>query len=256
MNKYTLVLGCFLFFLFSCSNEEQLTKLELNIAVAANAQQPMESIAGLFMQENDTIRVNIISSSSGKLSTLIQQGAPYDFFFSANELYPRFLQSKDLIYGKPMTYAYGKLILWSTQYELNETNWQDKIRGSRSIAIANPELAPYGAESVRFLKNSKLLNEVNGKLINGEHISQTNQYIASGASEIGITAQSAIHQVEETDKGSWWSIPDSLYQPIVQSYVMTRYGAEEHEAACNLFNAFLKEEKVKQVFRDFGYGVD
>ncbi|MEL7123783.1 MAG: molybdate ABC transporter substrate-binding protein [Bacteroidota bacterium] len=256
MSKYSSIIGSFLIFFLSCSNEEQIKKLELNIAVAANAQQPLEVIADLFMEENDTIQVNVISSSSGKLSTLIQQGAPYDFFFSANELYPRFLQSKDLIIGKPITYAYGKLILWSTQYELDATNWQDKIRASRSIAIANPELAPYGGESVRFLDNSGLLNQVSGKLIYGEHISQTNQYIASGASEIGITAKSAIHQVKGDNKGSWWSIPDSLYQPIVQSYVMTQYGGEQHEAACNLFNTFLKQEKVKQVFRDFGYGAN
>ena len=176
-----------LLILFGCGSP---SKQELIIAVASNTQFAMEEIASDFRDRTE-INCELVVSSSGKLTAQIKEGAPFDLLVSADMKYPEELYLSG-ISNKPTIYAYGKLVIWSVSDDL-QPSLQELTTGSvRHIAVANPDIAPYGATAVELLEKHGIYHEVKDKLVFGESISQTNQFILSGAAEIGFTAKSVV----------------------------------------------------------------
>ncbi|RYF68358.1 MAG: molybdate ABC transporter substrate-binding protein, partial [Cytophagaceae bacterium] len=175
----------------------------LRVAVAANAQFVMESLGAAF-QKQSGIKVESIVNSSGKLTTQIQQGAPYDLFLSADMEYPRTLYNQKLTTAAPVIYAYGSLVLWTLgTLPLSADLKVLRNPAVRHIAIANPETAPYGEAALSLLKYRKLLAPVQSRIVYGESISQVNQYVLSGAAEVGITAKSVVLDPSLKQRGHW-----------------------------------------------------
>lgn len=223
----------------------------LRVAVAANAQFVMESLSAAF-QKQTGIKLEAIVNSSGKLTTQIQQGAPYDVFLSADLEYPRTLFQQQLTTSAPVTYAYGSLVLWTLgDLPLSANLKILQHAGVRHIAIANPETAPYGKAAVSLLKYRHLFEPVQSRIVYGESISQVNQYILSGAAEVGITAKSVVLDPSLKQRGHWVDLPPPGYTPIAQGVVILKRTGQPKAAA--QFVHFLQTAAARRILQQFGY---
>jgi molybdate transport system substrate-binding protein len=225
----------------------------LTIAAAANVQFAMEELKTVFEKQKKQ-PVSLIIGSSGKLTAQITQGAPYDVFVSADVDYPKNLIDAGKAQAPVQIYAYGTLVLWTTKkIDLKSGFEVLKNAAIEKIAIANPRNAPYGEAAMQVLEKKGLLAVVKPKLILGESIAQTNQYILTGACDIGITARSSVMAETTKDKGSWVAIDTIGYRPIAQGAVVTEYGLKHAPDAAKQFLAFLKSSKAKAIFKRNGY---
>lgn len=229
-----------------------IKKHTLNIAVASNMQFAMDSISKAFYQVTE-IESNIIVSSSGKLTAQIQAGAPFDVFLSANMQYPELLYEKGNGISPPEIYAYGSLVLWSVKFtdslNLSRLNSSD----FKNIAIANNRTAPYGKAGFSALTRSGNYEDVIEKLVFGESISQTNQFIASGAADVGFTSKSTVLSTNMKKIGSWIEIDPILYDPIKQGIILLKSKDETKMEMAKSFKQFLFSKKGQQILQNFGY---
>lgn len=240
----------FLFLLFTALSGV-IQAQPLRVAVAASAQFVMEKIRTAFQQKTG-IAVESIVNSSGKLTTQIQQGAPYDVFLSADMTYPQTLFEQGLTTATPEVYGYGTLVLWTlTDLPLKADGRVLLNPAVRHIALANPATAPYGAATISFLQRHKLRETVQPKIVYGESIAQVNQYILSGAAEIGFTAKSVVLDPSLTGRGHWIDIPQTDYTPIAQGVVVLKQTKQLPTA--RQFVAFLRSPAARRIFQQFGY---
>ena len=240
-----------LFLLLAFSRITVAQPQPLRVAVAANAQFVMEKISAAFRQKTG-ITIETIVSSSGKLTTQIQQGAPFDVFLSADMTYPQTLYQEGFTTAAPVVYGYGSLVLWTlTDLPLSADLSILLNPAVRRIAIANPETAPYGEAAVSLLKINKLADKIQSKLVYGESISQVNQYVLSGAAEVGFTAKSVVLDPGLQQRGHWIDLPQSGYTPIAQGVVILKRTAQGK--AAGQFVAFLRSPAALRIFRQFGY---
>jgi molybdate transport system substrate-binding protein len=223
----------------------------LRVAVAANAQFVMEQLGAAF-QKKTGIRVESIVNSSGKLTTQIQQGAPYDVFLSADVAYPQALHKQGLTLAAPVVYAYGSLVLWSmSTLPLSADLAVLSDPAVRHVAIANPAIAPYGEATVSLLKHKKLLDQVQPKIVYGESIAQVNQYVLSGAAEVGFTAKSVVLDPSLAKRGHWVDLPPVGYSPIAQGVVVLKRTSQPNVA--QQFVQFLRSPAARRILQQFGY---
>jgi molybdate transport system substrate-binding protein len=240
----------FLFF-FSCSSEAK--KEILNVAVAANFQFAIKEIVENFEKEH-SIKCNIIISSSGKLTAQINEGAPYDIFISADLKFPEYLFEKGLTYQDPIIYAQGKVVLWTLNDFQNISIETLNSQQVKHIAMANPETAPYGLATKEILTSLNLWDSLQPKLVFGESIAQTNQFIISEAADIGFTAKAVVLSSQLDKKGTWLEIDKSLHKPINQGIVGLKNGVS-NQKIINDFISYIQSENVKNILLKFGYGI-
>jgi molybdate transport system substrate-binding protein len=251
----TTILKVSLVIVLSFSNTFIAAGQTLRIAVAANAQFAAQALKNHF-EEQHPVKIELIVSSSGKLTAQIMQGAPYDIFLSADIKYPERLYKKDKALNRPQVYAYGKLVLW-TLVNMNRKNGLNILKNDsiETIAVANPETAPYGAASVQALKNVGIYGAVKSKIVLGESIAQVDQYILSGAAGIAFTAESVVKSPKLKHKGSWIEVPEEFYQPIKQGAVILQHAKSHNYQAAKAFYEFLFSKKGKSILKIFGYKI-
>jgi len=238
---------CLFAFLFSLSWARAQS---LRVAVSANAQFVMEPLRTSFQRQTG-IRVETIVSSSGKLAAQIQQGAPFDVFLSADMTYPQALHQQGLTTDAPVIYGYGSLVLWTMgKLPLNDLSVLQHP-SVRHIAIANPATAPYGEAAIALLTYRKQLEAVRDRLVYGESIAQVNQYILSGAAEVGITAKSVVMDPSLKGRGSWMDLPPPGYTPIAQGVVVLKRSRQEK--AARQFVQFLRTPEARRILQQYGY---
>ena len=238
--------------LFSCNRGEEAPVL--NIATAANMQFAMEELVSAFSKKTN-IKCQTIISSSGKLTAQIKAGAPYDIFVSADMKYPSELYESKKTTGKPSIYAYGQLILWTIQEE-QQPKIEDLTNDFyKKIALANPKTAPYGTAAIQVLEHFNIKNEVKTKLVFGESIAQTNQFIISGAADIGFAAQSVIKSKDRKNLGNWTTLPKNAYEPIKQGIVILNNRKEQLKNAQQFYD-FLFTEEAQNILKEYGYITD
>ncbi len=223
----------------------------LRVAVAANAQFVIEQLRVAFQKKTGT-PLELIVSSSGKLTTQIQQGAPYDVFLSADMDYPKTLHKAGLTTAAPVVYAYGSLVLWT----LSDLPLTADLRvlsnpAVRHIALANPAMAPYGKAAVSFLTYRKRLAQAKAKIVYGESIAQVNQYVLTGAAEVGFTAKSVVLDPTLTQRGHWIDLPTTGYSPIAQGVVILKRTGQPEVA--RQFVQFLRSPDARRILQQFGY---
>lgn len=228
---------------------------EVSIAVAGNFFKPLKALAAQFEQQSDH-KVTISVGASGKLYAQISNGAPFELFFSADQQRPSKLVTQKLaVKESQFTYAKGKLALWSSNPNLIDD--QGKRLSSidlKHLAIANPKTAPYGAQAVNVLKNLGLYQYLQAKLILGQNIGQTFQFVSSASVKQGIIALSQITKHGQITSGSAWIIPESYYQAIQQDVVLLEKGKKNPVA--HEFLDYLKTVNARNIIRSFGYEVD
>ncbi len=227
---------------------------EVRAAVASNFAAPMEKIAALFQKESGH-EVKVSLGSSGKFYAEIKSGAPFDVFLSADEATPKRLVQEGLaVGGSRFVYASGKLVLWSVQSGLVDANGAVLNKGNfNRLAIADPRLAPYGMAAKETLTKLTMWNAIQGKLVKGENITQTYQFVATENAELGFVALSQVMRDGKVSDGSWWLVPPEMYSPIRQSAVLLT--AAKDQEASKAFLAFLKGKEARAVMRGFGYGL-
>ena len=225
----------------------------LTVAVAANVKYAFADLQQAFTKESG-IEVKSVFGSSGKLTAQIRNGAPFDVFLSANMKYPQTLFHDGLATTEPEIYANGVLVLWT----LNALDLGQGIRvltepAVQRIAIANPDLAPYGREAMNALDHFRLLVDVKSKLVYGENISQVSQYIDSRSVDIGFTAKSVVLAPQVAEKGKWIELPRDSYRPIAQGVVILKHGANTNAKAARRFVEFLSSPAARKIFKKYGY---
>jgi molybdate transport system substrate-binding protein len=235
--------------LVSCGDQDR--DRGLTIAVAANMQFAMEEIAMAFTEETG-VPCDLIIGSSGKLTAQIVEGAPFDVLVSADMKYPESLREKGLAESDPAVYAYGSLVLWTLEDSLELSLTALKNEEVRHIALANPKTAPYGVAAEDVLRHYGLYDAVKEKLVFGESIAQTNQFITSGAAEAGFTALSVVLSPQMQGKGRWITPDPAAYQPIAQGMVVVRREGENTENGM-AFRDFVFSVRAREILAKFGY---
>jgi len=226
----------------------------ITIATASNFLQTIKALQQPFTQQTGH-RLTIVSGSSGALATQIINGAPFDVFLSGD--HQRAQQLVDKGFGdKPslVTYAYGKLTLWSLDKNLipgNDGPAVLKAGNFHHIALANPALAPYGLAALETLRSLNLHFNLSNKIIHGENISQTFTMLATGAASIGFAARSQLSREPWKSRGSFWLVPANLHNPIKQSAVIVKHS--KNKASARQFMQFLQSGKAAEIITSFGY---
>jgi len=243
----------FLPFLFMAAFSVTASADALTVAVAANAEYVFNDLAAEFKKESGH-EVKPIINSSGKFVTQIINGAPYDVFLSADMEFPEKLFREGYATAAPKAYAFGALVVW-TMKNLDLSTWQSALTNTAvsKIAVANPQTAPYGRETMKALSKAKLDQALASKLVFGESIAQTNQYIFSAAADVGFTAKSVVLSPELKGKGKWIDVPKDLYEPIAQGAVILKHGQETNPKLAQEFYAFLYSEKARAILERYGY---
>lgn len=238
-----------LIFLFSAtvSHAEKIT-----IAAAADLKFALDEIVSEFKKSRPGNEIEIIYGSSGKFQTQIRQGAPYDIFFSADIAYAKELATKGLASSAVMPYAKGRIVLWSSRMNASRMTMYDLTSPKIvKIAIANPKHAPYGKRAEEALRASGIWDKVQSKLVFGENIAHTAQFVQTGNAQIGILALSLALSPELAKKGGYYLIPDNLHAPLEQGYIITRRAADKKLA--KEFSDYFNSRPARAVMSRYGF---
>jgi molybdate transport system substrate-binding protein len=224
---------------------------EVSVAVAANFTAPMQKIAADF--EKDTgHKVAVAYGATGKFYAQIKNGAPFDLLLAADDETPtKLIKENAAVAGSQFSYAIGKLVLWSAKPAIVDgAGLVLKNGGFDHLAIANPKVAPYGAAAVEVMKALGVTDALQPKIVTGESITQTYQFISSGNALLGFVALSQVLKDGKIE-GSSWVIPAKLYTPIRQDAVILEKG--KGKPAAEALMKYLKSDKAKAVITSFGY---
>ena len=225
---------------------------DVRVAVAANFVAPLKALA-LDFEKNTGHKLLLSAGATGKLFAQIKSGAPFDVFLSADTPAPtRLIQAGLAVSGSQFTYATGRLILWSADIQKVDAQGSILKTGTfKHLAIAAPNLAPYGTAALETLTHLNLLGPITPRLVQGESIGQTYSFVATGNAELGFVALSQVWGNGQLRQGSGWTVPAHMHTPLHQDAVMLNAGKANPGATALL--AFLKTEKSKSVIRSFGY---
>ncbi len=229
---------------------------ELRVAAAADLQFVFQELSVRFQKETGHV-VNLTFGSSGNFFSQIQNGAPFDMFFSADVDYPAKLNAAGLVEpGTLSRYATGRIVLW-----VRKGSPIDISRGLqtladarvRKIAIANPEHAPYGRAAVAALQHEKIYDQVRDRLVLGENIAQAAQFVESSNADIGILALSLVSAPPLKGEGKYYEIPTSFYPAIDQAVVILKSSNQKEVA--RQFLSFLKRPEIADFMSSNGLTV-
>jgi molybdate transport system substrate-binding protein len=222
---------------------------EIRVAVAANFIEPVKEIGALFAKATGHQAV-FSPGGTGQLYAQITQDAPFEVFLAADEATPKKAVDQGFaVAGSRFTYATGRLALFSRDPAL--VRGEATLREGRftKLAVANPATAPYGAAAVEVMKALGVYDGLAARLVQGNNIAQTYQFVATANAELGFVALS---QIARQAEGSRWLVPDSLHAPIAQDAVLLQRGADSE--AARAFLAFLRGPESRAVVAKFGYG--
>lgn len=235
-----------LLFLLSRIPAVQAQNSYLTVAAAADLSSALKDIADSF-QKGAGIEVRLSFGASGALTQQIENGAPFDLFFSADMDYPRQLIKDNQADATTLyEYAVGKLVLWvpaESPLDVEHQGMQALLDSSvKKISIANPQHAPYGRAAVEALKHAGLYDQVSDRLVIGENISQAAQFAESGNAQAGFVALAHAAAPSMKAKGKYWIVPTDYYPPLAQGVVIVSHSSHKKEA-----EEFLKYFKTKPV---------
>jgi len=223
---------------------------EVRVAVASNFAEPARAIAEGFEQASGHA-VALSFGSTGKLYAQIRNGAPFQVFLAADVERPRLLEEQGVaLPGSRFAYAMGHLVLWSPMPGYVDPAGKVLAAGDfRHLAIANPKLAPYGRAAREVLKHLGLWEVLQARLVRGDNIGQTFQFVQSGNAELGLVAWSQVRRSGQPPFGSWWDVPRAFYSPIEQQAVLLA-----DDAAARAFLTYLRGAEARAIIRSYGYG--
>lgn len=227
---------------------------KITIAAAADLKFALDEIVVLFNRVHPADRVETIYGSSGKFQAQIRQGAPFDLYFSADIAYPRALKEEGFAASEVQPYAVGRIVLWSPSRDAGKMTLADLADPAiRKVAIANPKHAPYGKRAEEALKASGVWEKVEAKLVHGENVAQTAQFVQTGNAQAGIIALSLVLNPDLAKQGSYALIPDKLHQPLEQGFIVTKRAASNPLA--QEFARFMAGKEARAVMMRYGFSL-
>lgn len=227
---------------------------KITIAAASDLKFAMDEIITTFRQAHSNDEVEVIYGSSGKFSTQIQQGAPYDLYFSADIGFPRELARAGLAASEVKPYAFGRIVLWSASMDARKMTLASLTNAKIAhIAIANPKHAPYGKRAEEALQASGLLDKIGPKLVYGENIAHTAHFVQTGNAQVGIIALALAINPELARKGGYWLIPDNLHEPLEQGFIITKRA--EGNALAKQFADHMDSKAARAVMTRYGFAL-
>ncbi len=245
---------CAIFFAAACWSGA-VDAAEIAVAAASDLNFAFKEAAGVFEQQTGT-HVKLSLGSSGNLFSQIQNGAPFDLFFSADIRYPQKLEeSGQAVPGSVFRYAVGRIVLWVPNRRGLPSPQQGLrmlLNGAiRKVAIANPKHAPYGRAAVAALEYAGVYGSVKDKLVLGENISQAAQFVESGAADVGLIALSLALAPAMQQAGQYWEIPQEAHPPIEQGAVVLKNG--HNRVSAQAFVSFLQGREGQAILRRHGF---
>jgi molybdate transport system substrate-binding protein len=227
----------------------------LTIAAASDLRFALDEALLPFRTSQGGTRIEVIYGASGKIATQIRNGAPFDVFLSADRAFAEGLHADGFTAGAPRLYAVGHLVAWSANAELGRLPLAQLVRDARvrRFAIANPEHAPYGMRAMEALRSQGLADAVQPKLVLGDNIAQTAQFVDSGAAQAGLVALSVVLAPALQGKGAYTRVPESWHSPLEQALVVTRRAAANPLAAA--FVAHLESPAARATLQRYGFAV-
>ena len=229
----------------------------LTIFAASDLRFALDEVKKNFMKRYPNATVRTVYGSSGKGKVQIANGAPYDLYFSANMDYAEQLYKSGDIVTKPALYAVGRLVIWSAHRNFNAKSGFDNLNAPwvKKIAIANPSHAPYGEKAKEALERKELFDSLRSKIILGENISQTANFIKTKAADIGIVALSLVStpMIAQSEYRDYYLIDDTLHRPLRQGYGITKYGEKNDLAYA--FVRFLNTDTSRALMKRYGFSV-
>lgn len=225
----------------------------LRVAVASNFSYTLKLLSDDFSQQADH-ELLVSSASTGKLYAQIQHGAPFDVFLAADEKRPNLLLGEDKAdEASAYVYAIGQLVLISN---ISVTvNCQSVLRSPdlRRLSIANPKTAPYGVATKQVLEKLSLWSQLQTKLVKGENIAQTLQFVSTKNAQAGFVAKSMLTMAKAIDNECIWDVPSDMYSPIKQKMVVLRKA--KNKPAVRAFIQYMQSERAKEIIKSSGYDV-
>lgn len=224
----------------------------LTIAAAADLKFAMDEIVTSFKKSHPRDQIEVIYGSSGKFFTQIQNSAPYDLYFSADITYPRQLADKGFAASVVTSYAVGRIVLWSNSRNAAGMTLESLLDPAiKKVAIANPRHAPYGKRAEEALRSLRLWDKVQPKLVFGENIAHTAQFVQTGNAQAGIIALSLALNPELAKKGGYYLIPDNLHQPLEQGFIITKRAADRQLA--RTFADYMGSKPARSIMTKYGF---
>ena len=249
-----IALFAFMVFVFNGNGGAGTSTNEITIAAASDLNFAMKELVPEYEQTTGN-HVKLTLGSSGNFFTQIQNGAPFDMYFSADIGYPRKLEEAGLtVPGSLYPYAIGRIVLWTGNWShLDLSKGLESLREPtiRKIAIANPKHAPYGRAAVAAMEYFKVFDEVKDKLIFGENISQAAQFIESGACDTGVIALSLALAPAMKARGTYWEIPANAHPPLEQGAVILKQSKNPETA--RQFLEFIKGAQGQEIMQRYGF---
>jgi len=226
---------------------------QILVAAASDLKFALDSIVTAFKKDYPDARVDVTYGSSGKLFEQISHSAPFDLFFSADIEYPLNLKEKGIAVSDVHTYGVGRVVIWSQIIDPNKEQINSLLdKTINKIAIANPQHAPYGRRAEETLKHYKIYEKIKSKLVYGENISQTAQFVTVGAADAGIIALSlALSPAMKKLNGHYYVIPEDAHKPLKQGFVLLK-NAERNPLA-SVFRDFMLGAEATKILNHFGF---
>lgn len=224
----------------------------ITVAAAADLHQAMDKVIEAYRGAHPGTSVDVVYGASGMLLNQIEQGAPFELFFSADSNYPQQLVAHGKAAGTPVPYAMGHLVMWSASVDMSHVRVADLTQSRFGrIAIANPQHAPYGKRAEQALRAAGVWDAVQSRLVYGENIAQTAQFAQSGNATVGLVAESLAKA--SPVRGTYVPVPASLYEPLQQSFVVTRRGASS--ALAQDFARYVQGPQARAILAGYGFSL-
>lgn len=223
----------------------------IKIAAAGNLRFILDDIKTKYAIINPKVNIVVNLGSSGALFQQITNGADFDVFMAADKIYPDKLKAQGMVSGEVKTYAFGKLVIWSNSVDVSKGLDILTEKSVKRIAIAKPEVAPYGARAVECLKYYQLFDKVKDKIVYADNIAQTAQFAQTGNAEVGFLALALVMSPEM--KGTHYVLDTKSYKPVEQAMVLMKSWQSNPEAA--KFMKFVLSSDCKPLFEKYGFMV-
>jgi molybdate transport system substrate-binding protein len=251
---YAGCIALFTFVVFDGKGMAGASADEITIAAASDLNFAFKELIAEYEKTTGN-HVKLSLGSSGNFYSQIQNGAPFDLYFSADIGYPKKLEEAGLTMpGSLYPYAVGRIVLWTgNDSHLDVTKGLEVLRDPsiKKIAIANPKHAPYGRAAVAAMEHFKVYDHVKDRLVLGENISQAAQFIESGACDVGIIALSLALAPTMKARGTYWEVPANAHPPLEQGAVILK-SSTQHESA-NRFLEFMKSSQGQEIMKRYGF---
>jgi len=250
-----LLAACVVLTATSTWAQEKKSAPELVVAAAADLSAALKEIGDAY-EKRTGVKVSLSFGASGALTQQIQNGAPFDLFFSADMDYPRqLIVAGDADAASLYQYAVGKLVLWlpaDSSLDVEHHGMNVLLDPSvKKIALANPQHAPYGRAAVAALQHAGLYDRVTDRLVLGENVSQAAQFVESGNAQAGFVALAHAIAPGMRGKGKYWEIPADFYPPLAQGAVVLSHS--QHKKEATEFVEYIKTKEAAELLRKYGF---